>query len=121
MRIATILFLFFLRILKCKVEQPGSVRFYDCEFASTQRREESQMAKYVVAGGSRKNPAIEKINSSRRQTAEQPKMILSGMKAIAVDADSPRRSVTTGDHTNAHLARRAGVPSIPLRFLRGRE
>ena len=77
------------------------------------------MSNYVIVGGSRKNPAIERINNSRRQATAQSQAILAEMKAVAIGTNSSENSVSanTGAPSNGKIA---NVPDIPLSFNKGR-
>ena len=59
------------------------------------------MSEYVVVGGRRKNPAIEKMNFPQVSAEKRAAMILSEMKAIAFGP--------------------AKTPDIPISFSKGRE
>jgi len=84
------------------------------------------MAEYVVVGGSRKNPAVERINNSKRQSAQQSQAVLAEMKTIATGKNAAGVSMPDGegdsnDKAAAQRTQMANVHNIPLRFNKGRE
>ncbi|MDR0491728.1 MAG: hypothetical protein LBH28_10845 [Oscillospiraceae bacterium] len=64
------------------------------------------MAEYVIVGGSRKNPAVEKINNPKASAEEKARLYLAEMKAMVLGAGDPGKPKT---------------PDIPINFNKVRE
>jgi len=72
------------------------------------------MSEYVIVGGSRKNPAIEKINHSGKQSMEQQQSVIAEMKAVVFGVGS--EEILASPNANLAILQRTDAPDIPLCF-----
>jgi len=79
------------------------------------------MAGHVLVGGSRKNPAIEKMNYSKVSAEEKACLFLAEMKAIVLDTKGKPEAIK--EHNQLNTQELSGhtqpkAPNIPLSFFK---
>ena len=85
------------------------------------------MAEYVVVGGNRKHPVIDKLYHPQTSAQEKARHYLKEMKVLVVDTGAEATSVDTKISTShcvervQHYIKQSEVPDIPVNFYTGRD